>query len=154
MNDGTTFRAVVRLSGKTSTGIPVPAEAVDALEAGRRPPVRVTIDDRYTYRSTVAAMGGEYLISLSAEHREGAGVAADDQVNVRLELDTAPREVTVPVELANALATEPEASAFFDGLSYSRRQWYVLPIEQAKTAETRQRRIDKAVSMLRDKRTS
>jgi hypothetical protein len=153
MSNSMTFRAEIRLHGKTSTGIPVPAEAVEALGAGRRPPVRVTIEDRYTYRTTVAPRGGEYLLPVSAEHRGGAGVAAGDEVEVRLELDTETRAVEVPADLAHALDGDPVARAFFDGLAYSRKQWYVLPIEQAKTAETRQRRIDKALGMLRDKRT-
>jgi hypothetical protein len=148
-----TFRATIRLGGKTATGIPVPAAVVDGLGSGRRPPVRVTVEDRYTYRTTVASMGGEYMLALSAEHREGAGVAAGDEVDVRLESDTEPREVTVPSDLAQALAGDPAAKAFFGGLSYSRKQWYVLPIEQAKTAETRQRRLDRALGMLREQRT-
>ena len=153
MGAETTFRAGIRLSGRTSTGIPVPAEVVEALGAGRRPPVRVTIDGRYSYRSSVAPMGGEYLVSLSAEHREASGVAAGDEVEVHLELDTDPREVTVPADLALALEGEPEARAFFDGLSFSRQQWYVLPIEQAKKPETRQRRVEKAVGLLKDRHT-
>lgn len=153
MGEDATFRAEIRLSGRTSTGIPVPAEVVEELGAGKRPPVRVTIDDRYTYRSSVAPRGGEYLVSLSAEHREAAGVVAGDEVRVHLELDTDPREVTVPADLALALEEQPEARAFFDELSYSHQQWYVLPIEQAKKAETRQRRVEKAVALLKDRHT-
>ena len=153
MSADTTFRAQVRLSGRTSTGIPVPAEVVEELGAGRRPPVRVTIDDRYTYRSSIAPRGGEYLVSLSAEHRDASGVSAGDEVQVHLELDTDPREVTVPTDLAAALEGEPEARAFFEGLSFSHQQWYVLPIEQAKKPETRQRRLDKALALLKEKHT-
>ena len=141
------FSATVLLGGRTATGIRVPAQVVDLLGAGRRPAVRVTVG-RHTYRSTVAVMDGEFVVPLSAENRSGAGVAAGDDVDVRLELDTAPREVTVPDDLVAALDTEPAARACFDALSYSRKRWYVLGIEGAKTAVTRARRIAKAVDEL------
>lgn len=146
------FRTVVRLGGKTGTGIPAPAEVVEGLGRGKRPAVRVTIDG-YTYRSTVAPMGGEYMLPLSAEHRAGAGVVAGDEVDVELALDTEPREVVVPPDLAEALDRYPAARRAFDGLSYSHRQRHVLAIEGAKTAETRRRRIARAVETLRDGRT-
>ncbi len=92
------FRATIQLSGKTATGIQVPDEIVAGLGSSKRPPVHVTIGE-YTYRSTVAVMSGEYMLSVSAENREGAGVAADDEVDVDIELDTEPREVTVPPTL-------------------------------------------------------
>jgi hypothetical protein len=142
------FRTVVLAAGKTATGIAVPDEIVESLGQGRRPPVRVTVGG-HTYRSTVAVMGGRYMIGLSAENRSAAGVAAGDEVDVSLELDTAPRELVVPDDFAAALAAEPEARTFFDGLSYSNRQWHVLSVEGAKTAETRARRIAKSVEMLR-----
>ena len=145
------FRATIELAGKTATGIPVPAEVVEALGAGKKPPVRVTIGG-HTYRSTVASRGERYLVPLSAENRERAGVAAGDQVDVDLELDTEPRTVAVPPDLATALASAPEARQFFDDLSFSQQQWYVLPIEQAKTPETRARRVTKAIDMLREGR--
>ena len=143
------FRAVIELGGKTATGFEVPAEVVAALGTGKRPPVRVTIGG-YTYRSTVAVMGGRYLVPLAAEHRAGAGVAAGDEVDVELEPDDAPREVEVPDDLAAALARDPAARAAFDKLSYSNRRRIVLAVEGAKAAETRQRRIDKAVADLRE----
>jgi hypothetical protein len=141
----------VEQSGKTATGFRVPAEVVEALGAGKRPPVRVTING-YTYRNTVAVMGGGYMIGVSAENRAGAGVAGGDEVEVDLELDTAPREVAVPVDLADALDAEPEARRTFDALSYSNRSWHVLSIDGAKTPETRRRRIEKSVSALREGR--
>ena len=141
------FSTTVLLGGKTATGIRVPAQVVGLLGAGRRPAVRVTVG-RHTYRSTVAAMGGEFMVPLSAENRSRAGVAAGDDVDVRLELDTEPREVAVPDDLAAALDAEPAARACFDALSYSRRRWYVLGVEEARTAATRQRRIAKAVGQL------
>jgi hypothetical protein len=129
----------------------VPAHVVQALGRGKRPPVRVTIGS-HTYRSTVAAYGDVYMLPLSAENRTAAGVAAGDEVEVELELDTALREVTVPGDFAAALAEAPDARAFFDSLSYSQRRWFVLGIEGAKTLETRRRRIDQAVARLRSGR--
>lgn len=141
------FRSTIELGGKTATGFEVPAEVVEGLGAGGRPAVTVTVNG-FTYRSTVATMGGRFLLPLSAENRQGAGVAAGDEVEVTVELDTAPREVTVPADLAEALDRVPEARTFFDGLSYSRRQRYVLLVEGAKKPETRQRRIEDSVTKL------
>jgi hypothetical protein len=145
------FRTTIIQSGKTATGLVVPPDVVEALESGKRPPVTVSIGD-HTYRSTVAVMGGEFMLPLSAENREAAGVAAGEEVEVEIELDTAPREVAVPDDFKQALAGEDKARRFFEGLSYSHQRRIVLGIEGAKTAETRQRRIDKAVSMLREER--
>jgi hypothetical protein len=141
------FRSTLRLGGKTATGIPVPTEVVDRLGQGKRPPVRVTING-HTYRSTVASRGGEFMLPISAEHREEAGVAAGDDVDVDIELDTEPREVTVPADFAEALEHERTARKIFDSLPYSHQLRHVLAIEEAKTAETRQRRIAKAIDML------
>jgi hypothetical protein len=131
----------------TTTGIVVPPEVVEELGKGKKPPVVVTVNG-HTYRNTVAVMGGQYMISLSAKNREAAGVAAGDEVEVELELDTAPREVVVPADFAAALAAEPKAKAFFDTLSFSQRSWFVLGIEEAKKPETRANRITKAVERL------
>jgi hypothetical protein len=141
------FRAEIRSTGKTAAGIPVPPEVVERLGTSRRPPVKVTIG-RHTYRSTVAVMGGEYLVGVSNENRRLAGVQAGDVVDVRLELDTEPREVAVPQDLAAALAADPTAAAAFERLSYSNRLRHVLGVEGAKTAETRQRRIAQTVATL------
>lgn len=141
------FRATVRLEGKTATGIEVPPKVVAALGPTQRPPVNVTING-YTYRSTVAAYNGAYMLPLSAENRAGAGVAAGEKVEVDLQLDTAPREVTVPADFAKALAKDKSAKAFFEGLSYSNKNRHVLSIQGAKTPETRQRRIEKAIADL------
>lgn len=145
------FRTVVTLDGKTATGMRVPPEVVERLGAGKRPAVRVTING-YTYRSTVAVMGGEFLLPVAAEVRAGAGVSAGDEVEVEIELDDAPREVVVPADVAEALARDAEARRFFDGLSYSNKRRLILAIEQAKTAETRSRRIAKTVEQLREGR--
>ena len=145
--DALTFRAVIQQSGKTATGIPVPAEVVERLGAGKRPAVQVTLQG-YTYRSTVASMGGAFMLPLSAEHRVGAGAAAGDEVEVSVTLDTAPRVVSVPPDLATALAADADAQRVCAGLSYSNHQRVVLPIEEAKTPETRQRRIAAAIGRL------
>ena len=137
------FRTTLQLEGKTATGFSVPADVVEALGKGKRPPVLVTIG-AHTYRSTVAAYGDVFMLPLSAENRNAAGVAAGDEIDVEVELDTAPREVSVPDDFAAALAAEPDAKRFFSGLSYSQQRWFVLGIEDAKTAETRQRRITAA----------
>jgi uncharacterized protein YdeI (YjbR/CyaY-like superfamily) len=111
----------------------------------------VTING-YTYRSTVAVLGGRFMVPVSNEVRSNAGVAAGDEVEVEIKLDTEPREVTVPPDLADALSRDPDAEQFFDGLSYSQKQWHVLAVEAAKTTQTRQRRIAKALSTLREGR--
>lgn len=145
------FQAEVLSSGKTATGIQVPDEVVAALGAGKRPPVRATVNG-YTYRNTVASMGGHFMLSVSAEVRERAGVAAGDIVDVELELDTAPRAVTVPPDFAATLAGDSDARQRFDGLSYSKQLRLVLDIEGAKTEETRARRVTKALATLREAR--
>jgi hypothetical protein len=143
------FHATILQSGKTATGIEVPNDVVEALGAGRRPPVKVTING-FTYRSTIAALGGVSMVGISAENRAGAGVAGGDEVDVEIELDTQPRQVDVPADFAAALDADPRARATFDGLSYSNRSWHVLSIEGAKTDETRQRRIAKSLEALRE----
>jgi hypothetical protein len=145
------FRTTIQCSGKTATGIQVPDHVVDELGSGKRPAVKVTING-YTYRSTVAVMGDVYMVSVSAENRAGAGVGVGDEVDVEMELDTAPREVTVPADFALGLDAEPEARLTFDSLSYSNKSWHVLQVEGAKTDETRQRRIDKSIGILREGR--
>ena len=143
------FRTTLQLEGKTATGFAVPAEIVEAMGKGKRPPVTVTING-YTYRSTVAAYGDVFMLPLAAEHRAASGVKAGDELDVDLELDTAPREVTVPADFADALDAEPAARETWDGLSNSNRKWHILNTEGAKTPETRQRRIEKSIATLRD----
>lgn len=145
------FRTTLESAGKTATGFTIPPELVEGLGAGRRPPVTVTING-YTYRNTVAVMGGVYMIGVSAEHRAGAGVAAGDVLDVEIELDTAPRQIDVPDDLAVALDAEPEARQMFDSLSYSNQRWHVLQVTGAKTDETRQRRIANSVNMFKQGR--
>jgi hypothetical protein len=145
------FRTTVQQAGKTATGIQVPEAVVEAPGSGKRPPVKVTING-YTYRSTVAVVGGAHMVGVSAESRAGAGIAGGDEVEVDIELDTAPREVAVPADLAAALDAEPNARRTFDKLSYSNKSWHVLQVTGAKSEETRQRRIAKSVATLKEGR--
>src|SRR4051794_14578622 len=140
------FRTTVVLGGVTATGLQVPDDVVERLGAGKRPPVSVTVGG-YTYRTTVAPMGGAYWVPLAAEHREAAGVQADQEVDVRIELDTAPREVVLPEDLANAM--DDGARAVFDALAYSHQKEWVRWVEEAKRPETRTTRIEKTVAGLR-----
>ena len=141
------FRALIEGAGKTAAGIEVPAQVVAALRVTKRPPVRVTING-FTYRSTVAVLGGRFMVGVSNEVRVSAGVAAGDEVEVEMELDTAPREVAVPAELERELARDHAARAAFDALSYSRKRLIVDPIANAKTAETSDRNLAKAMAAL------
>jgi hypothetical protein len=145
------FHTTILQGGKTATGIRVPDDVVAALGSGKRPAVSVTING-FTYRSTIAVMDGAYMVGVSAENRAGAGVAGGDEVDVDIELDTAPREVTVPEDFAAALDAEPAARRTFDGLSYSNKSWHVLQMTGAKTEETRRRRIAKSIEALREGR--
>jgi hypothetical protein len=145
------FHTAILQAGKTATGIRIPDEIVEGLGAGKRPPITVTING-YTYRSTVAVMGGDYMVGVNADNRAAAGVAGGDEVDVNIELDTAPREVAVPPDFAAALDAEPEARRTFDKLSNSNKGWHTLQIEGAKSDETRQRRIAKSVAALREGR--
>jgi hypothetical protein len=140
------FRATVVLGGKTATGIQVPDDVVEALGAGKRPPVAVTVGG-YTYRTTVAPMGGDFWVPLAAEHREAAGVAAGQEVDVSVVLDTAPREVTLPDDLSAVM--DDAARAHFDGLAPSHKKEWVRWVEEAKKPETRAARIEKTVESLR-----
>ena len=143
------FRTTVVQSGKTATGLQVPDDVVAALGGGKRPPVTVTLGG-YGYRTTVAPMGGAFWIPLAAEHRQAAGVAAGEDVDVRVELDTAPRDTQLPDDLAAAL--DDGARSFFDGLAPSHRKEWVRWVEEAKKPETRATRIDKAAAALREGR--
>jgi len=145
------FHTTILQSGKTATGIRIPDEVVEALGAGRRPAVRVSING-FTYRSTVAVMAGDYMVGVNADNRAGAGVEGGDEVDVDIELDTAPREVAVPADLAAALDAEPDARRTFDKLSNSNKGWHTSQVEGAKTDETRQRRIARSVAALREGR--
>ncbi len=141
--------AVHQEEGMNATGLQVPAEVVTSLNSGKRPKVKISLNG-YTYRSTVAAYGDVFMLPLSKAHREAAGVQAGDEVEVTLELDTEPRTVEVPEDLAAALE-EGGATAVFDALAPSKRKEHVRQVTSAKAAETRQRRIDKIITALTDK---
>jgi hypothetical protein len=143
-----TFHTTVLQARVNATGFEVPPAVIDELGASRRPAVVVTVGG-YTYRTTVGVMGGRSLIPLSAEHRAASGLAAGDEVDVTITLDLAPREVVLPAEIEARFAQDPGLRASFDALSSSRRRALVDPIEQAKTPETRARRVDKALETLR-----
>ena len=142
----TTFRTVLIRSGPNNVGIDVPEEIVLGLGAGKRPPVVVTLNG-YTYRSSVAPMGGRFLVSVSAAVREAAGVAGDEEHEVTLVLDDQPRTVEVPEDLAAALDAAG-ARAAFDGLAPSHRKEHVRSVVEAKQPATRERRIQAVVATL------
>ena len=131
-----------------NTGIEVPEDAVAKLASGKRPAVKVTLNG-FTYRSTIAVMGGRFLIPLSAERRGKANVKGGDKLDIVLQLDMEPREVVLHPEFKKALDRNKKALAFFESLSYSSKSHYALPISEAKADETRQRRIDKAIEDLK-----
>lgn len=143
------FRTTVVLGGRTATGLQVPDDVVEALGAGKRPPVAVTVGG-YTYRTTVAPMGGASWVPLAAEHREAAGVQADEEVDVRIELDTAPRDTALPGDLDAAL--DDAARTHFHSLAPSHRKEWVRWVEEAKKPETRAARIEKTAAALREGR--
>jgi hypothetical protein len=138
------FRAELKLEGKTGTYVVVPLD-VPAVFGRARPPVRGTINGS-PLRSTIAKYGDDYFLVINRKVREAAGVAAGETVDIELELDTKPRIVRVPKDLAGAL--DEETRAAFDRMSYTHRREYVEWIEEAKRAETRHRRIAKAVELI------
>ncbi len=140
------FRTKILPAGKTAAGIEVPAKVVAALGSSKRPPVRATING-FTYRSTVAVMGGKFMLGVSNDVRKSAGAAAGDTVDIDLELDIEAREVPVPPDFAAALGRSAKATKFFEGLSYSKKLRLVIPID-VKNAETRKRRISETVARL------
>ena len=146
------FTTTILQSGKTATGIEVPPELVAALGSSKKPSVSVTLNG-YTYRSTVAVMGGKFMIPVSSEVRNAARVAGGDSVEVEIALDTAPRVLELPEDFALALSRDAVAKAFFESLSYSSRRLYTLNIEAAKTVETRARRVAKAIEELRGRKS-
>lgn len=144
-----TIRILIQGTGETSAGVQLPDAVVEALGKGKKPPVKATING-YTWRSTVAVMGGEYWLGVSKEVRRNAGCEAGEEVDLTLELDTEERVLEVPADFSAALDAEPEARRFFDSLSYSNRRRFTYSIDDAKTPETRQRRIEKSVAQLRE----
>src|SRR3954454_6461652 len=152
-NDGMseTFRAVIQQTGKTACGIEVPEAVVTALGGSKRPAVVVTLDG-YVYRSTVAPMSGGWWVGVNADHRAASGLKGGDEVQVTLDLDTAPRELDVPAELATALDAAPDAKAFFEGLSYSNKRVFTESVTGTSNPETKARRVEKAIALMREGR--
>lgn len=142
-----TFTTTLLQNGN-NVGIEIPDEVVAEL-GGKRVPVIVTIDGGYSYRNTTAVMGGKNLVGVSAEHRAASGVTGGQVVQITIVRDDAPREVDVPAALAEALAADPVAAAAWEKLAYSHRKEHVRAITEAKAEETRTRRVQKAVAMLR-----
>lgn len=146
-----TFRTTVRQTGKESAGIEIPPSVIEGLGGTKVPRVVVSVN-AYAYRSTVGIVDGKPMVSFSAEHRAASGIRGGDEVEVQIELDTQPRTVDVPPDLAAALDAEPAARATFDRISNSNKGWHVSQVTSAKTEETRQRRIARSVEMLREGR--
>ena len=141
------FLATVEPAGN-ATGIEVPAEIVPAFAAGRRPKVVLTING-HTWRSRVASMGGRFIVGISAANRAACGIAEGDRVEAEVQLDTEPRVVAEPPDLAEALDADPQARAAFDRLAYGLKRKHVQAIHDAKTPQTRQRRIAKLITTIR-----
>jgi bifunctional DNA-binding transcriptional regulator/antitoxin component of YhaV-PrlF toxin-antitoxin module len=143
-----TFTTVLQATGGNNVAVVVPDEVVAAFGRGKRVPVVVTIDGSYQYRNTISSMGGRLLLSFNAETRKATGRAAGDEVEVRLDVDDVPRVVEVPAELAEAFRTEPAAAAAWAKLSFSHQREHAEAIASAKTAETRARRVARAIEKL------
>lgn len=141
----TRFQTHLKASGN-NTGIEVPAEHMAELGSSKKPAVKVTVSG-YSYTSTVAVMAGAFMIPLSKAHREAAGLKAGDAVEVTLELDTSPRIVDIPHDLLNAL-NQAGLHDVFHSLAFSKRKEFVRQVEEAKTHETRERRISKVLANL------
>jgi Bacteriocin-protection, YdeI or OmpD-Associated/Domain of unknown function (DUF1905) len=142
------FKTQLQPRGPAAAVILDDAQVAAVGEGAKRFPVVATVNG-YTWRTTVVRMGGEFLLGLSKEVRQGAGAEAGDEVDVTVELDTAPREVEVPEALAAALAADPEAKASFDHMAFTHRKEYARWIADAKQEQTRQRRLGQALEMIR-----
>lgn len=147
MSHALRFAAELELAGKTAAGFGVPEAVVESLGGGRHPKVVVTVNG-YTFRTSIARMGDRYMLGVSAARRAEGDLAAGEVHTVVVQLDTAPREVELPEDLAAALHAEPAAKAFWSGLSYSKQSWHVLQVVGAKKAATRRARVEKSVAML------
>jgi hypothetical protein len=142
------FRTALEGTRGNNVGIVVPEEIVLGFGRGKRVPVVVTIDGDYSYRNTVALMGGRYLISFNAETRAATGLGAGDHVTVTLEFDDAPRSVEPSRELADALQADPAAAQAWAALSYSRQRAHADAVSGAKSADTRARRVQAVLDAL------
>lgn len=131
-----------------NVGIEVPEDVVLGFKAGRRVPVTVELNG-YSYGSTIASMGGQFLIPVSKAVRDAAGVAGGEERTVTLEHDTSSRAPEVPDELAEALGAAGLRAAF-DALSPSRSKEHVRSVNEAKAEATRAKRVQKVIDSLRD----
>ena len=145
------FRTILLQTSRTATGVRVPEDVMTELGGGRAPKVVATIND-HRWRTSVATVSGSPMVGVNADVRAATGVRGGDEIEVDLVVDTAPRTIDVPDDLARAFDAEPAARRTFDALSYSNQRFWVEPIAAAKSDETRQRRIDKAVATLREGR--
>ena len=141
------FTTQLQATGGNTTGFVVPDAVVEALGGGRRPKVNVTVNE-HTWRTSIASMGGRFLLGASAEVREAAGIAAGQTLTVTVELDTAPRTVEVPEDLSAALAARPEAATAWERLSHSHQRQHAEAVAAAKSPETRERRITTTIAKL------
>jgi Domain of unknown function (DUF1905)/Bacteriocin-protection, YdeI or OmpD-Associated len=144
-----TFRTTLHAAGGNNVGIVVPDDVVAAFDRGKRLPVVVTIDGGYRYRNSIASMGGRFLLSFNAETRKATGRGAGDEIEVRLDVDDAPRTVEVPDDLAAELAQDEGARGAWEKLSYSKQRGHADSITGAKAADTRARRVAKVLDALR-----
>ncbi|MBV9380905.1 MAG: DUF1905 domain-containing protein [Streptosporangiaceae bacterium] len=146
------FSTTLQRRGPAAAVVLDDAQVAEVGEGAKRFPVAATVNG-YTWRTSVARMGGEFLVGLNREVRQGAGVEAGDEVDVIIELDAAPRDVEIPEALAAALASDTHAKAAFDGMAFTHRKEYARWIAEAKREETRQRRVEQALEMIRAGKT-
>ena len=146
------FRAKLQRRGPAAAVVLDETQVAAVGEGARRFPVVATVNG-YTWRTSVARRGGEFLVGPNREVRDGAGVQAGDEVKVMIELDQSPREVDVPEALAAAFAADPQAAALFERMAFTHRKEHARWIAEAKRAETRQRRVAQAVEMIRAGKT-
>lgn len=142
------YRGELEQTGGNTTGFRIPDEFVAGLGGGGRPKVVVRVGG-FEFRSSIARMGGEYWLGVSAERRTAGGLEGGQVYELEIGLDDAPRTVEVPEDLAAALAAEPEVKAFWESVSFSNQRWHAEQLTSAKTAETRARRLAKSLDLLR-----
>lgn len=142
------YRGELEQTGGNTTGFRIPDEFVVGLGGGGRPKVVVRVGG-FEFRSSIARMGGEYWLGVSAERRTAGGLEGGQVYELEIGLDDAPRTVEVPEDLAAALAAEPEVKAFWESVSFSNQRWHAEQLTSAKTAETRARRLAKSLDLLR-----
>jgi hypothetical protein len=142
------LRLVLEGHGGNTAGFEIPDEVVEELGGGRRPKVVVTVGN-HTWRSSIANMGGTFMLGVSMANREAAGVAAGQLLDVDIELDTAPRTVDVPADLAAELEKDGAARTAWEGWSFTRQKEAARSLTEAQKPETRARRLEKVLADLR-----